>query len=119
MAKLKTFSPRLRQAKPRVGRVTGDRVGYDRERAKLAGRRWYKTARWQRLRAATLLRDLYTCGMCGRGPQSDTSQLVADHRVPHRGDETLFFDASNLWTLCKSPCHDRVKQREERAAAAE
>jgi hypothetical protein len=26
----------------------------------------YKTARWQRLRVAVLLRDLFTCKMCGR-----------------------------------------------------
>lgn len=76
-------------------------------------RKWYKTARWRKLRAAVLLRDVYTCGMCGR-LQGDTSQLVADHRRPHRGDERLFWDEGNLWTLCKSPCHDKHKQRIER-----
>lgn len=61
-----------------------------------------------------LLRDLFTCQWrgCGR-VVADTSQLVADHREPHRGDEALFWSEDNLWTLCK-PCHDSAKQREER-----
>lgn len=61
---------------------------------------------------ATLTRDLFTCQMCGR-IEANTSALVADHRKPHRGDERLFWDPANLWTLCKSPCHDKHKQREE------
>ncbi|WP_273772771.1 HNH endonuclease [Brucella intermedia] len=38
---------------------------------------------------------------------------ICDHRTPHRGSEDLFWDADNLMSLCK-PCHDRIKQREER-----
>lgn len=34
---------------------------------------------------------------------------VVDHVVPHRGDVDLFFDATNLQSLCK-PHHDRDKQ---------
>ncbi|AXQ93192.1 HNH endonuclease [Cereibacter sphaeroides] len=77
-------------------------------------RRWYKTARWQRLRWSVLVRDLFTCQRegCGR-LEADTSLLVADHKIPHRGDEALFWDAANLQCLCKT-CHDRDKQREER-----
>ncbi|WP_294353342.1 HNH endonuclease [uncultured Sphingomonas sp.] len=102
----------------RIGRPAGDRQAYDRERAQSEARRWYKTAEWQRLREATLLRDHFTCRMCGKGPQVETSQLVADHRTPHRGDRALFFNAGNLWTLCASPCHNKVKQAEERRADA-
>jgi 5-methylcytosine-specific restriction endonuclease McrA len=80
-----------------------------------AYRAWYKTARWQALRWAVLVRDLFTCQMCGR-VEPNSSQLVADHRKPHRGDAALFWDETNLWTLCKTPCHDSVKQREENAA---
>ncbi|WP_245482984.1 HNH endonuclease [Agrobacterium sp. CNPSo 2736] len=50
---------------------------------------------------------------CGR-IEVDTSKLICDHVTPHKGDRDLFFDASNLQTLCK-PCHDTVKQREERS----
>ena len=49
---------------------------------------------------------------CGK-IEGDTSQLVADHRRPHRGDERLFWDERNLQCLCK-PCHDGTKQRQER-----
>nr|WP_243256973.1 HNH endonuclease signature motif containing protein [Rhizobium skierniewicense] len=49
---------------------------------------------------------------CGR-IDGNTSRLVADHKIPHRGDEALFWDESNLQCLCK-PCHDGLKQRQER-----
>lgn len=78
--------------------------------------RWYKTARWARLRLDVFLRDLFTCQMPGCGRlEGDTSQLVCDHIKPHRGDERLFWDKANLQTLCK-PCHDRLKQKEEQAS---
>lgn len=77
-------------------------------------KRWYKTARWQALRLAVFLRDLYTCRKCG-GIESDTSLLVCDHIRPHRGDVLLFWDENNLQTLCKR-CHDRFKQAEEQAS---
>lgn len=38
--------------------------------------------------------------------------LVVDHLIPHRGDEALFFDPSNLQTLCPED-HDQNKQRLE------
>lgn len=77
-------------------------------------RAWYKTKQWRQLRWSILMRDLFTCQRCGR-IEADTSQLVADHRVPHRGNEALFWDAGNIQCLCKS-CHDGAKQREEAAA---
>ena len=76
-------------------------------------RRWYKTADWQRLRWSILVRDLFTCAMCKR-IEADTSQLVADHKVPHRGDRTMFMDPANLQCLCKG-CHDSAKQAAEKA----
>jgi 5-methylcytosine-specific restriction protein A len=71
----------------------------------------YGTTRWQALRKATFLRDLYTCRKCAR-LVGDSSKLVCDHIKPHRGDERLFWDDTNLQTLCK-PCHDKAKQIEE------
>ncbi|MCJ8138421.1 HNH endonuclease [Falsirhodobacter halotolerans] len=75
-------------------------------------RKWYHTARWQKLRKGVLVRDLFTCQRCGR-IEGNTSLLVADHKEPHRGDETLFWDAGNLQCLCQS-CHSSDKQQEER-----
>lgn len=77
-------------------------------------RKWYSTARWERLRQATFLRDLYACTKCRR-LEGDTSRLICDHVDPHRGNERKFFDPDNLTTLCK-PCHDSVKQRQEQAS---
>lgn len=79
-------------------------------------RKWYTTTRWRALRLKIFTRDLFTCQWPGCGHMtSDTSQLVADHKDPHHGDAALFWDEDNLQTLCK-PCHDRHKQRAERAA---
>ncbi len=111
MVKLRSLKPTLSTLRPLVGRVEGRRA-FDRERDRQAWRGWYKTAQWQKLRWSVLTRDLFTCQMCGR-IEADTSQLVADHREPHRGCERLFWLLSNLWTLCK-PCHDGAKQRMER-----
>lgn len=74
---------------------------------------WYNTSRWRRLRLTVFQRDMFTCQMpaCGR-LEGNTSLLVCDHRVAHRGDATLFWDDANLQTLCKS-CHDSVKQKSE------
>ena len=73
---------------------------------------WYSTARWQRLRLSILKRDGFTCAMCGRPGTSP--ELVADHVKPHKGDPLKFWDASNLQTLCASPCHNLVKQSMEK-----
>lgn len=40
------------------------------------------------------------------------AHLVVDHIVPHRGDQTLFWDRANWQPLCPDH-HDVVKQREE------
>jgi 5-methylcytosine-specific restriction protein A len=112
VAKLTSLRPRLGSLRPRLASAPLDRQAYDRQRDERPWRKWYKTARWQKLRMQVLTRDLFTCQRCKR-IEADTSQLVADHRRPHRGVEALFWDIVNLWTLCK-PCHDSWKQREER-----
>lgn len=113
MGRLKSVQPRIRMAAARLGGVPMTRQERDRERDKQSWRQWYKTARWQRLRMDVLRRDLFTCQWPGCGRiEANLSQLVADHRTPHRGDERLFWDEDNLWCLCK-PCHDSAKQREE------
>lgn len=102
------------QAGQRLSRVFQHR---DQQREAIAPwRRWYKTSRWQRLREAVLIRDQFTCQKCGV-IETDTSLLVGDHIVPHRGDPELFWLQANVQCLCKT-CHDRIKQAEERAGAA-
>ena len=115
MGRLKAIAPRIGALAPRIGHVSGDELARSRHRdATQAWRAWYKTSRWQKLRWSVLVRDLFTCQMCER-VETDTSQLVGDHKRPHRGDERLFWDKNNIQCVCKR-CHDSEKQREERTA---
>lgn len=115
VARLSTIKPRLSTIKPLIGREPGDEAGRNADRdANLPWRAWYKTARWQKLRWSALLRDRFTCCKCGR-VEGNTSQLVGDHVIPHRGDEQLFWDIDNIQCLCRT-CHDTEKRIEERRA---
>ena len=113
MAKLATLRPRVVTAPMRrITTITEERETF------VEYRGWYKLARWKAvpngLRWRVLERDLFQCQICGK-IDHDTSQLVADHKEPHRGDEGLFWSEANVWCLCKA-CHDGAKQRQERAA---
>lgn len=112
MVRLKTLKPVLPKVPPPLGHASGE-LERDRHRdATQPWRAWYKTARWGRLSKAIKVRDLFTCQMCGRLCTAK-GEAVADHITPHRGDETLFWNAANLQCLCKG-CHDSAKQREDR-----
>lgn len=116
MARLKMPPQRLAKLQPRLAAPQDER-GRSRYRdSNGPWRAWYKTARWQRLRWSVLVAAMFRCAMCGK-VEGDTSQLVGDHKRPHRGSEALFWDRDNLQCLCK-PCHDSTKQREERASRA-
>jgi 5-methylcytosine-specific restriction endonuclease McrA len=117
MGKLKAVGSQLTRLKPTIGMLRPIERTETQERMLFAPwRKWYNTARWRALRLVVFARDLYTCQRPGCSfTSANTSQLVADHREPHHGDEQLFWDQDNLQTLCK-PCHDRWKQRAERAA---
>ena len=71
-------------------------------------RRWYKTARWQRLRAAQLQAEPL-CAMC---LPRITAATVCDHTDPHRGDEIKFWNGP-FQSLC-APHHNGDKQRIEK-----
>lgn len=82
---------------------------------------WYNTQRWQDLKLRVHKRDLYTCQNCGRicaGKYPADDSPAADHKIRHQGDPVLFWDESNVETLCKAPCHDAKKQAEERRGYA-
>jgi 5-methylcytosine-specific restriction enzyme A len=73
--------------------------------------RWYDLAVWRGkngLRAVVLGKHPICC-MCHRSPST-----VADHKIPHKGDWSLFTRLDNLWGICRA-CHD-VKTASERAA---
>ena len=53
------------------------------------------------------------CKMCSEEDFIVVAQVV-DHRVPHRGDQALFWNRSNWQPLCKSH-HSSAKQVEEKS----
>lgn len=116
MARLTTIKPKLQTLRPKL-QAPKDEAGRSRYRDQAAPwRAWYKTARWGKLRWQVLAEAQFTCAMCGR-IEGNTSQLVADHITPHRGNEALFWDETQIQCLCKS-CHDSTKQSMERRGIA-
>lgn len=115
MGRLSAAPSRLARSAPRI---TSIGEGQDRLRRRdqtVHWRKWYKTAEWQRLRWDCLAAALFTCVRCGFvSSHPKASDMVADHREPHRGERALFFDPGNLQCLCAT-CHNRDKQREERS----
>jgi 5-methylcytosine-specific restriction protein A len=113
MPKLTALRPTLGSIAPSLGYIPGDTKAQDKSRDQFAPwRAWYKTTRWTKLRQVILLRDLYTCQMCGR---ISTTGMVVDHKAPHRGNAALFWSEANLQVLCSSPCHSKHKQALERS----
>lgn len=79
-------------------------------------RKLYNTKEWRLLRLAQL-RKSPLCWMCEQEGRT-TPATVVDHIKPHKGDELLFFDMSNLQGLCKLH-HDGAKQKAEKRGVAE
>ncbi len=57
------------------------------------------------------LREHPLCAYCEAEGRAVAASVV-DHKVPHRGDQDLFWDRGNWQSLC-STCHSSTKQREE------
>ena len=114
MGKLKQHKPRLSIIRPYRIQAPQGRKEYDQHRNQQEWRKWYKTARWRSVRWAVLVRDKFTCQMCGL-LEGNTSQLVADHKARHGGDPARFWDEAGIQCLCK-PCHDGAKQKQDNAA---
>ena len=71
--------------------------------------------RWQKASKAFLARNPL-CGKCVKMGLT-TAATVVDHKIPHRGDLTLFWSESNWQGLCKSH-HDSDKQAAEKRSGA-
>lgn len=67
-------------------------------------RRWYGTARWQRLRLV-VLREEPLCRSCAAA-QHVVQATDVDHVQPHQGKPERFWNRRNLQPLCAS-CHAR------------
>ncbi len=114
MAKLTSLSPSLGVLKPRFAAPAAAKptAAYV-KRDNSEGRN--KTARWQKLRQKILKRDGWRCQQTGVlviGKYPKPNSAVVDHIKPHRGDEALFWDESNLQTVSKE-YHDKTKQKLE------
>lgn len=66
--------------------------------------------KWQKAREGHL-RSRPLCVMC-EAESLVTAATVVDHRIPHRGDQALFWDKTNWQSLCTTH-HSRDKQRED------
>lgn len=71
---------------------------------------WYKTARWQSLRAYHLTVEPL-CRMC-LGHGRTTPATIVHHVEPHKGDPSKFWNGP-FASLC-APCHDSKAQSIER-----
>lgn len=72
----------------------------------------YTTSRWRRERRSFLNDYPFCAEHLKRGLK--VIAVIVDHKVPHRGDEKLFWDKTNWQPLCKR-CHDAHKQRLEKS----
>lgn len=81
----------------------------DTRRDSVAWRYLYNTKRWKNMRAERLLISPF-CVECERQGRRVRATDV-DHINDHKGNRRLFYDVSNLQTLCHS-CHSKKTMRE-------
>lgn len=109
MRRPKTFRPAGRPDPTSAARR------YDRDRRQaLPTRRLYGLAQWQQIRDDQLQAEPL-CRECIKADRI-TAATVCDHVHPHHGDVDKFW-AGPFQSLCE-PCHNGVKQREERGSSA-
>ncbi len=90
MKKTKQYKPRKSGAKK------FKRKDPERERRQ----KMYQTSDWKSFRYRFMAMNK-KCFCCGE------SATVVDHRVPHKGDQSLFEDELNFLPMCEF-CHNRV-----------
>jgi len=72
----------------------------------------YATKEWKQLRESWLKFNCW-CVLC-REIGIRRQATVVDHKIRHGGNRAIFFDRTNLQSLCKT-CHDSTKQRMEKS----
>jgi 5-methylcytosine-specific restriction enzyme A len=92
------------------GRCPTHAVLVEATRVNVDVRRWYRTARWARLRRVVLA-DQPICPPC-RAAGRVVATTDVDHVRPHCGDPGLFWDPNNLQALCHV-CHTNKTNRGE------
>jgi hypothetical protein len=71
-----------------------------------------KGRRWQKVRQLLLARQPICPDPFGLHAGRVVPAVEVDHIVPHRGRRELFWDAANLWALCRE-CHAEKTRREK------
>lgn len=114
MGRLSSIKPKLQTLRPKLAQSA--RVHPARQTAHP-----FSTRRGRKVRDAVLLRDLFTCQMCGcivRAGRTDGRSAVVDHVRPWTMRRDLWFEPSNLRTVCKD-CHAVCRSIEMRYAGNE
>ena len=75
-------------------------------------RSWYKTARWVKARARWLKEHPFCTDYFGDHNGSLVVANTVDHRIPHKGDEVLFWDEGNWQSMCRT-CHNKKTAKED------
>lgn len=70
----------------------------------------YNSRDWKKVRALTLIRDIFLCQECLRNGIETIGDTV-HHKTELSEDITLAFDLDNLETVCRS-CHNKHHGRE-------
>lgn len=73
--------------------------------------KWYSSSRWLKMRAKHLAANPI-CVMCAQS-NLKTLATVCDHKVSPKGNEAMFFDESNVQSLCVDH-HNSSKQQVEK-----
>jgi 5-methylcytosine-specific restriction endonuclease McrA len=107
---MKTVQPRL--ANVQTGLKSSVSVGTWFPTGANSNSRGYTYA-WRKARERFLARNPL-CVKCETAGLIEAANVV-DHKIPHRGDQVLFWSEENWQSLC-GPCHSGAKQREEAAA---
>lgn len=92
-----------------LGTVKQERKAYEVRRGSARDRGY--TSRWDKA-AVTYKRDNPLCIGCEAVDRVELAKVV-DHIIPHKGDQSLFWDKAN-WQPCCAMHHDIVKQYLER-----
>ncbi|MHB8124663.1 MAG: HNH endonuclease [Desulfitobacteriaceae bacterium] len=72
----------------------------------------YNSERWRKARLHFLrLHPLCECEDCKRSDRLLPATAV-DHKIPHKGDYTLFWDTNN-WQAMTKRCHNRKTAKED------
>lgn len=88
-----------------------DRRHDAKRRAEKPWRNLYKRKEWLEGRELHLTKHPL-CAWCLQKGRIVPAKVV-HHKVPHQGNEALFYDPDNWESLCK-PCHDGAAQQQER-----